>query len=268
MRRARPDDFDLWQEPVQVRAAVAYLPGDGWIAVFEQQEEHHNTQARLDFESKRIRTREEVTFDPLRHKHQSSGDSRLKQIMKILDSFGVDRTREQRIFHKWFLRACLPHIYGYEWSANSTSILEQHGLAKLRSEVLIATPRRFGKTWAVAMFVTAFLLVVTNKTIAVFSKAQRQSKGLKDHVKEFMARLQGATDRIVEDNQEHLFVSSVAVTKNKLSGATHFRRGLKNSDMCKLYSFPGGTDGTFHPPLPPEGQGEKDSCVYLVARGG
>jgi hypothetical protein len=42
------------------------------------------------------------------------GDARLKQLKKMLDSFGAVRSESQKMFHKHFLAASLPHIYGSE----------------------------------------------------------------------------------------------------------------------------------------------------------
>lgn len=217
------------------------VPSDNLLRVMEMQEQFYKQQAHTDYETKHFKKAEEIIFDPLRNKRVSSGDEKLKNIMKSLDSFGIDRTQQQRLFHKWFLRACLPHIYGDEWKADSSRILASHGLTSLRAEVFVATPRRFGKTWAVAMFLSALCLNITGKSIAVFSKTIRQSGALTQQVKEFIARIPGAMDRVVEDNKERFFLATEDIAIKKREGVANATKRIPHSKLCRLFSLPGSS---------------------------
>ena len=59
-----------------------------------------------------IRSRETLCSDLLRDIARSGGDLRLEAIRKTLGSLGYHRSKQQKIFHNAFIKACLPIIYG------------------------------------------------------------------------------------------------------------------------------------------------------------
>lgn len=92
------------------------------------------------------------------HKFSSptmDGMFRLKQFRGLLEKIDIlykKRSIGQRDFHDAFTIASLPHIVGEdEWDKNRSSYLEVLDTDEYRGEVLITTPRRFGKTTAVSM---------------------------------------------------------------------------------------------------------------------
>ena len=68
------------------------------------------------------------------------------------------------------------------------------------SEVLVSTPRRFGKTFSIAIFV-ACLAATIGCEVVIFSPARRASRKMLERIVEFL-RVIGAEERIVEYNQE------------------------------------------------------------------
>ena len=63
-----------------------------------------------------------------------------------------------------------------------------------------STPRRFGKTFSIAIFCACLALAV-GLEIVVFSPARRASRKLLERIVEFIV-LAGGKDKIVEYNQE------------------------------------------------------------------
>lgn len=59
-------------------------------------------------------------------------------------------------------------IYGDEWDLSCERVLRELGIDKVRPEVMVQTPRRFGKTVSVAMFVLSLLLNVPGVRICQF----------------------------------------------------------------------------------------------------
>lgn len=87
------------------------------------------------------------------------GDAVVKNLHATLDNLGYERTESQKRFHNEMIRSALPHIYGTsDFEAHKERILEHHGLPDVQYEILICTPRRWGKTTSVAMFIAALLL--------------------------------------------------------------------------------------------------------------
>ena len=71
---------------------------------------------------------------------------------------------------------------------------------------MISTPRRFGKTFSIAIFCAA-LAMSFGTEIVVFSPARRASRKLLERMVEFIRLLDG-DDLIVEYNQEQCRVRS------------------------------------------------------------
>ena len=66
----------------------------------------------------------------------------------------------QRQFHDRFIQAVALHLYKDDPDVDLENIMRMNGWNDLRQSVLCLTPRRFGKTTAVAMFVAAYAMCV------------------------------------------------------------------------------------------------------------
>ena len=71
----------------------------------------------------------------------------LHSLLAIVDDRGWERSEHQRQFHDAFERCVARVIYKSEWSTSRPQIMQRCGWEKCSSEVLISTPRRFGKTF-------------------------------------------------------------------------------------------------------------------------
>ena len=78
------------------------------------------------------------------------GDVNYRTLQKLLtrvDQRGFERSSQQLEFHVAFLKAAARVIYRGSWETERPAIMRKHGWEKSNSEVLISTPRRFGKTF-------------------------------------------------------------------------------------------------------------------------
>ena len=71
---------------------------------------------------------------------------------------------------------------------------------------MISTPRRFGKTFSIAIFVACLCLSFGCETV-IFSPARRASRKLLERICEFV-KLLDCEERIIEYNQENLRLKS------------------------------------------------------------
>jgi hypothetical protein len=172
------------------------------------------------------------------------GDAYMREVERILDSFeGYKRSDAQKDFHKAFLTAVLPHIYGQtDFERYGERVKRERGITEMQQEVLVCCPRRFGKTTAVSMFVAAMLYVVPDTWISCFSTGQRASTTLLDQAARFFGTLPGAKDRILKKNQEQFFI-----------------RGKDSSDVRRFHSFPSSVAGL-------KGQGGKVIILEEASR--
>ena len=59
------------------------------------------------------------------------------------------RSAHQLEFHEAFFNACSRVIYKTDWEVHKPAIMRKNGWKSVQSEVMISTPRRFGKTFSI-----------------------------------------------------------------------------------------------------------------------
>ena len=122
-----------------------------------------------------------------------AGNTVLRKLHESLDSCGLTRTPTQCLFHKKFIEGALPWIFGKnDFKKYRDVILEEAGCPaeKYNQYTLISTPRRWGKTTSVSLFVACMLFCVPNIWISVYSTGRRASKSLADNVHKFIKKLE------------------------------------------------------------------------------
>ena len=104
-----------------------------------------------------------------------------RQALEAIDRRGWLRSFHQRMFHDNFIRACTRIFWKREahgvFAKDHQRILEVNGWDHLSQEVLVSTPRRFGKTISVSMFAAAMLYSCPNLEMSIYStcKVRTQS---------------------------------------------------------------------------------------------
>ena len=190
-----------------------------------------------------LHTRETVPFENDNGHIMCDGDKRLRHIRTLLSTFSEIRSEQQKEFHDKFLIACLPHIYGKDWEAHRIRVLEQFKIKRIRFEVMAVTPRRFGKSWAVAMFCAALLLAVPSIRICVFSTGKRASGSLMELVTKFINKVPGGNERICKKTEEQLFLANVALAAGSGVGSAAAKLRQTDDATSKLFSFPSSVKG-------------------------
>jgi hypothetical protein len=98
---------------------------------------------------------------------------RCRQALEAIDRRGWLRSFHQRMFHDNFIRACARIFWKREvhgvFAKDHQKILEVNGWDHLSQEVLVSTPRRFGKTISVSMFAAAMLYSCPNLEMSIYS---------------------------------------------------------------------------------------------------
>ena len=133
------------------------------------------------------------------------GDERMQAIRKTLNELGYERSKMQRQFHDRFIQAVALHLYKDDPDVDLESIMRMNGWNDLRQSVLCLTPRRFGKTTAVAMFVAAYAMCVPHSTQSIFSTGRRASQKLLQLIRDIIKKTPMASS-IVKCNQEELIL--------------------------------------------------------------
>ncbi len=133
------------------------------------------------------------------------GDQRIMDIRRTLNELGFERSKMQRQFHESFLQATCLHLYSDDPDVDMEKIMRTNGWSDLRQSVLCLTPRRFGKTTAVAMFLAAYCICVPNSEQSVFSTGRRASQKLLELVRDMIKKTPWGA-QIVKCNQEELIL--------------------------------------------------------------
>lgn len=142
----------------------------------------------------RVRPRWEIYAEGKFTAEVASGELRLKSLVAMLkraDEIGYRRSPDQVRFHKAFIAACLQKILGDDLAQNVVRLMKEYELDEIRNDVIICTPRRWGKTTAVAIFVAAYLLSQPNCEVSVYSTGRRASKKLLGLIYKIVVKMAG-----------------------------------------------------------------------------
>jgi hypothetical protein len=126
----------------------------------------------------------------------------LGELMRMLDSFGMQRSRIQKQLHRGMAGSIMQRMFCNDSDANMRLGMFQHGIESSKQQFMAITPRRFGKTTAVAMFVAAFALAVSGSVTAIFSTGRRASNLLLQQIKAMILAIPSAGTRIACSNVE------------------------------------------------------------------
>lgn len=112
-----------------------------------------------------------------------------RQALEAIDRRGWLRSFHQRLFHDNFIRACARIFWKREphgvFAKDHQRILEVNGWDHLAQEVLVSTPRRFGKTISVSMFAAAMLYSCPNLEMSIYSTCKVR-QGARDSKRAFI----------------------------------------------------------------------------------
>jgi len=157
------------------------------------------------------------------------GDLRLARLLRFLNQMHdgseswTGRSPDQINFHDNFVNASLPRIYGAEWNEQSARVMAERGITEINTEVMIMTPRRFGKTYAIAMYVLGIMLAVPGTIVNVYSPGSRASTSLMKLVAKFYASLHDEQGRMCWQNKCTFLPSTSVVAHNQRQPRWHKR---------------------------------------------
>lgn len=124
---------------------------------------------------------------------QMDGFKRMEQCrvaLDALDACGWKRSYFQRKFHDAFLAATTRAFFKLDppgsFQKSFQAILEINGWDNLNQEILISTPRRFGKTISVSMFCAALLYSCAGVEVSIYATCKRISQKLLRNIVTFL----------------------------------------------------------------------------------
>ena len=137
-----------------------------------------------------------------------------RRALDVLDAMGWNRSYHQRMFHDNFIRASARVFFKADppgaFSRAHQMILDLNGWDTLSQEILISTPRRFGKTISVSMFAAAMLASCTGVELSIYSTCKRISQKLLQNVQRFVQLVYKGLGqdgmRVIRSNMEELIV--------------------------------------------------------------
>ena len=141
----------------------------------------------------------------------------LAELMRMLDCFGMQRSRIQKQLHRGMAGSVMQRMFCSDSDANMRLGMFQHGIESSKQQFMAITPRRFGKTTAVAMFVAAFALAVSGSVTAIFSTGRRASNLLLQQIKAMILAIPSAGARIACSNVETITLDCGGGVFSKIS---------------------------------------------------
>lgn len=137
--------------------------------------------------------------------------------------------------HNFFLAACARNIYGSAYDMHQMEILKYNNWTTLTPYVCVSTPRRWGKSFGMAMLLAAYMLHVDDCVICIFSTGTRAggaADGLLGHTRKFLEDVFGITNFKVK-NADHL----VFMRNGRKRSCKAFPAG-NATYVCSLFRIP------------------------------
>lgn len=110
--------------------------------------------------------------------------------LDALDKRGWERSFHQRQFHEEYLKSCARIFFKRDGAGSfqrmHARLLEVNGWDSTPQEILVSTPRRFGKTISVSMFAAAMLFACPNMELSIYSTCKRISQKLLRNIVKFL----------------------------------------------------------------------------------
>lgn len=145
----------------------------------------------------------EELLDPTKREVKHiTGRQRYNKARKALGSFGLNPSPMQKVFFNNMFGACAQLIFKDDLETERDDFMLELGITRLQPQFMAITPRRFGKTYSVAMFVVAMACGVENLEQAIFSTGRRASSKLLDLIYSFICKIPGMKEKITRHNVE------------------------------------------------------------------
>lgn len=150
--------------------------------------------------------------------HNMNGFRRMqlcRQALDALDRRGWCRSFHQRLFHEEYLKSCTRVFFKRDgpgaFARAHNRILELNTWDSMPQEILVSTPRRFGKTISVSMFAAAMLFSCPNMELSIYSTCKRISQKLLRNIVRFLelifTEMNVPQYKYVRHNQEEIHVA-------------------------------------------------------------
>ncbi len=153
-----------------------------------------------------------------RERSTVNGDVIRKRFWEALAAFeerGYRLTPMQRTVVTAFLGSCQRVMYRHDFYDRVVQIMDELGVEDLRQEVMVTAVRRFGKTWAVAIFCAALLHSVPDIEVSIFSTGRRASKKLLFTIKRFIGMLPKMDETNWSSNEETMWIQGTEGKNDK-----------------------------------------------------
>jgi hypothetical protein len=138
--------------------------------------------------------------------------ARCREALAALDRSGWQRSFHQRQFHEAYIRACARIFFKTDppgtFMREQKKLLEMNNWDSIQQEVLISTPRRFGKTVSISMFAAALIYSCPTVECSIYSTCKRISTKLLRNVVKYLDHIHEQLNvpkfRELRSNQEEL----------------------------------------------------------------
>lgn len=126
----------------------------------------------------------------------------------------IHTVHADRVFHDQYIRACARIFFKHDgdgaFNRAHQKILEINGWDSLPQEILISTPRRFGKTISVSMFAAAMIFSCPKFELSIYSTCKRISQKLLRNITKFLeiihTELEIAPSKVLRLNSEEVHI--------------------------------------------------------------
>jgi uncharacterized membrane protein YccC len=157
----------------QMQAIATHSP---WLENYKRlQVRDQEIQDRLRARSRMVGSLQRHLNNTVNFRKEDGFDriEKCRMALRVLDENGWRRSHHQRVFHENYIRATSRVFFKADgegaFMRAHQKLLQMNNWANIQSEVLISTPRRFGKTISVSLFAAAMIFSCAKVEISIYS---------------------------------------------------------------------------------------------------
>lgn len=165
--------------------------------IVKKMQDYDQRSTAVTQKKKMMKTKQQAYYDinqnMVTSNNECSGEMRIRDLHKYLDQMPLKRGDQQAEMHDLMIKTITPGLYGDDWLKEEARVLKENGWEPISKMGMVSTPRRFGKTIALAMFAAAYVMVMPKCEVLIYSTGKRISDSMQAKIMGNLTHLLGMT---------------------------------------------------------------------------
>ena len=187
-------------------AKDASIFGGHFLSSFKKLTTHARQQYTRCLSGLRLQSKKDLVLHHVASQQQLPGDDLVDDALRHINQMTL--SRDQRQFITACIQACIPIMYGRDFSRHQKRILKRYRLKQITRVVMMKAPRQWGKSVSVAVLASTLMGSCEKVNMIIVSVRMRSASDLLEQCKNWFLERADGKDRLVSSNKHEFIVKS------------------------------------------------------------